>query len=41
MNFTDEEFLDFAVEFIGRTSRALTPIDASAEALEARFGSES
>ena len=30
-----------AAEFIGRTSRALTPIDASAEALEARFGSES
>ena len=30
-----------AVEFIGRISRGLTPIDASAEALEARFGGAS
>ena len=30
-----------AVEFIGRKAHALTPIDASAEALEARFGGES
>jgi len=30
-----------AAEFIGRISRALTPVDASAEALESRFGGES
>ena len=30
-----------AVEFIGRTSRALTPINASAAALKARFGGAS
>jgi len=29
-----------AVEFIGRISSGLTPINTSAEALEARFGGE-
>lgn len=31
MNFTDEEFLDFAVEFIGRISHALTPVSVATE----------
>ncbi len=38
---TDCEFptIYAAVEFIGRMAHGLTPIDASAAALEARFGS--
>ena len=46
VNLPHDEWMDFptiyaAVEFIGRKARALTPINASAEALEARFGGAS
>lgn len=46
VNLPHDEFLDFpsiyaAAEFIGRKCHAFTPIDASAAALEARFGGAS
>ena len=46
VNLPHDEWLDFpsihaAVEFIGRRSRAFTPINVNATALESRLGGES